>query len=121
MSDAEIIQAVTDHWLDCEYIGIRAQDGAEIRTKVGDALRPSCEWVDGNKTRRKLPGTAAFYVAEISKVEAVVEAMRRHGYLNSRRIVIVGSDTGCNGADMPERYASAFRDARILAIVGDAQ
>jgi hypothetical protein len=115
-----ILEAVTPVWLEYEWIGLRIQSGAECRTKIGQTLRPSSEWVDGTKTRRKLSGTAAFCFRDIDDIPKVLATMQQWGYVlrNGDRLVVVGSNDGCNGDDMPERYASAITNAVLLAVIG---
>jgi hypothetical protein len=119
---AEIVKAAIDPiWLDYEYIGIRLQSGAESkRTKAGQKLRPSSVWDDGRKLRDKLPGTAAFLVRDLAQIAEVLDAMSRHGYAPRKaddRLVVIGSNDGCWGSDMPERFATAIKNAVLLAVI----
>jgi hypothetical protein len=116
--------AVEPIWCDYACIGLRIQQGAEVRTQTGDMLRPSCEWIDGRKTRRKLVGTAAFYISGLSldraKVTEILAAMDAHGYRlwSDSRLVVIGGD-GAWGDDMPERFASAIINARLVTVIAD--
>jgi len=116
-----ILTAIEPVWFEYEWIGLRLQTTVEAkRTKVGSSLRPSSEWVDGNKTSRKLSGTAAFQVRSLDQIPSVVQSMARSGYsasLLTERLVVIGSNDGVNGADMPERNAAAFKNAILLAVV----
>lgn len=113
--------AIEPVWLEYEWIGLRLQTSVEAkRTKVGCTLRPSSEWVDGTKSSRKLSGTAAFQIRSLDQIQSVVESMARSGYsasLATERLVVIGSNDGVNGADMPERNAAAFKNAILLAVI----
>ena len=107
-------------WMDYEYIGLRMQRGAEKRTRIGAMLRPSHEWVDERKLRRKMRGTAGFQIYSLDKIDRVLDAMQRHGYnpdSENERLVVIGTNDGAWGEDMPEKYATAFIGAQLLAIV----
>lgn len=113
--------AVNAVWTDYDGIALRLQSGAEMRSKVGDALRPSNHWIDGRKTRRKMAGTACFYIHSLDNMDKVLDAMCRHGYSPrlGGRIVVIGSNDGTDsdGESMPEAHARALRNAILLVVV----
>ena len=119
MDRVSILAAVEAVWYDCEFVGLRVQIGAETKTKLGTKLRASSEWVDGHKTARKLSGTAAFIVRTLSQLNAVLDVMERWNYTPQAgdRLVVIGSDEGANGHDMPEPFAVAIKGAKLLAVV----
>ena len=46
--------------------------------------------------------------------------MQRIGYTPDAqfaRLVVIGSNDGADGEDMPERYAVAIKNAKLLAVV----
>ena len=113
--------AIEPFWLDYDYIGLRVQCPVEAkRTRVGSRLRPSHEWVDGDKTRRKMCGTAAFGLRDLNRELPLVWAeMQRLGYVQNgqfARLVVIGSNDGSYREDMPERYATAIQNAVLLAV-----
>ena len=113
--------AIEPFWLDYDYIGLRVQCPVEAkRTRVGSKLRPSHEWVDGDKTRRKMCGTAAFGLRDLNRELPLVWAeMQRLGYVQNgqfARLVVIGSNDGSSREDMPERYATAIQNAVLLAV-----
>lgn len=111
---------------DHDCVALRVQTPAESkRTRPGSALRPSHEWIDGNKTRRRMVGTAGFLLP-CKRVEAMLEAdvlpildgMQRWGYSVDgtayvRLVLIAGH--GAHGEDMAEPHAAAIRDAVMVA------
>ena len=114
-----VMQILDPIWLDHDYIAIRSQDGPEKRTKEGTALRASSEWIDGRKTRRKMAGTAGFLLTDLSSLARVIESMVCNGYWRTGNRIVLIAGTGAWGDDMPERYATAIRDATLVAVVGD--
>ena len=114
--------SIEPFWLDYDYIGLRVQCPVEAkRTRVGSKLRPSHEWVDGDKTRRKMCGTAAFGLRDLNlELPLVWAEMQRLGYVQNgqfARLVVIGSNDGSYCEDMPERYATAIQNAVLLAVV----
>lgn len=103
-----------------DYVGVRLQSRNEVRTKPGDSLRPSSEWIDEVKTRNKLPGTAGFHIESMADVDKVIDALDRHNYLPSKgeRLSIIKGDY-IDKADMPESRAVAFRNAKLQSILPD--
>lgn len=119
---AKVISAVDAVWTDYDCIGLRLQSGAEMRTKIGQALRPSNHWVDGVKTRSKMRGTACFCIHRLEDVARVLDEMCGHGYSprnDSGRLVVIGSNRGTDSdsEQMPEVYAVALREAVLLAVI----
>lgn len=119
---AKVTSAVDAVWTDYDCIGLRLQSGAEMRTKIGQVLRPSNHWVDGVKTRRKMRGTACFYIHRIGDVARVLDALCHHGYSprnDSGRLVVIGSNRGtdADSEQMPEAYSVALREAVLLAVI----
>lgn len=119
---AKVTAAVESAWTDYEGIALRLQFGAEIRTKVGQTLRPSSHWIDGTKTRKKMTGTACFYISRLEDIAPVLDAMCACGYAPRNgfgRLVVIGSNDGtdCDGESMPEPHARALRNAVLLAKV----
>ncbi len=67
-----------------------------------------------------MSGTAAFQISRLDMVQEVAETAVRYGYkLNvpGERIVLIGSNDGVHGEDMPERFASAFKNAVLIAVI----
>ena len=114
--------AIAPIWHDYDYIGLRVQCPLEAAgTKVGSKMRRSFERNDGDKGRR-LIGTAAFYLSSNLDLELplVWAEMQRLGYTPDGqfyRLVVIGSNDGADCEDMPERYATAIKNAKLLAVV----
>lgn len=111
---------------DAEALALRLQQRLEAdRTKPGDVLRTSHEWIDDTKTRRKLYGTAGFalprkVVADLKPedIQPILDAMKRHGYelkAPGERLVLIGGEDS-NVSDMPERHATAIKDAKLIDV-----
>ena len=114
---------VAKHWEDNPEVAIRVQRGREAKVGgVGSELRPSSEWIEGEKTRNKLPGTAGFRVPDPKYLPDIIDSMKRNGYKlrSGDRLVLIGGDRAWD-ADMPEEYASAIRNARILHVFEDSE
>jgi hypothetical protein len=123
MTTLEAIRAaIAPIWHDYDYIGLRVQCPVEAAgTKVGSKLRRSFERPDDVKGRR-LSGTAAFYLSSNLDLELprVWEEMQRLGYTPESqfsRLVVIGSNDGADCEDMPERYAIAIKNAKLLAVI----
>jgi hypothetical protein len=117
---AALLAALEPVWEDHEFIAVRSQFDGELRTKIGQELRQSSEWIDGRKTRRKMVGTAGFAINDMDhdEVAKVAKAMIRWGYyVPGWRIVVIGGPSAW-GEDMPEHFALAVVDAKLLAVVG---
>lgn len=113
------IEAATEDDSGMEWIGVRNQRGAETKTKPGDDLRTSHEWIDNEKTKNKLPGTAAFHLDPNVPIDKVVDSLIKNGYAGENsRLVLIGSNYGIEGADMPERFAAAFPKAKLISVLG---
>jgi hypothetical protein len=119
MTLTQAIEQFTASW---PYeVGIRVQRGREASVGgVGTKLRPSSEWVDGNKTRRKLSGTAGYSVADADQLPEILKIMAREGHTvdaTDRLVVIQGTQSHDDG--MAELYGRTFVDAVIVAVIND--
>ncbi len=117
---AKATDALDKHWLDHEVLGLRLQSGNEVRTKIGDVLRPSSHWIDGTKTRNKMAGTAAFIIPREDRLPGVLDSMMRSGYrgMAGDRIVLVGGDdVDSDGIQMDEPNSGIVKRAKVLAVI----
>jgi len=111
-----------------EYYGIRAIDGHIV--KVGQKLRPSNVWNDGDKTREKLAGTSSVGITDYDNIkdlhEEITEAMNLMGisprgfgrvtgnrYLGDQ-ISLIGGPNSMGGEDIKE---SIIVNAKVVSVM----
>lgn len=92
-----------------EY-GVRAIPRGEV-VRVGQRLKPSFRWEDGEQTEEELNGTSSIGV-KAGGAQAAIKALKRGGYAGDTIALIVG-DRAESGDDPGERV---IRDAHVLAV-----
>lgn len=115
MTVDQILEALRSQpWVDA--VGVRRLHDDETPA-VGDILRRSYAWEDGDMTDEELPGTCAFNIRRVNRqsIEDAMQLASAYEIGSSPRFaLIVGS--GSASYDGLEDGATIIRDAEVIAV-----
>lgn len=111
MKAEKIIEAIESNRNEYNYFGIRRMPASQT-VEVGDGMKKSYEWIDGDSTGERLAGTCAIKIdvdAELEEVKRTIAMLDQYG---NGQTVLIGSMARDFGSDKNEivmyQYATAI-------------